>query len=258
MTSYYAAEPAHLGKTDSGTGRRLMGSAGVWCTDASPGAIHRLSQMQFDWVALDMQHGRYDRRDLIEAARGWDTTAALLVVRVPSSEFTGIGLALDVGADVVIVPQVDTPADAQASVDAARYPPAGRRSFGQLQPIWGAAARDPADANTDTCCAVMIESATALDNVEGIAAVPGVGMLFVGPNDLSLSLGTTISHLLDDQSKTSALQRIVDAARANNIPAGAFGGDPGTARRFSDRGFTFVACATDGWLLHQGAQSAFA
>ena len=114
-----------------------MGSAGVWCTDASTGAIHRLSQEQFDWVALDMQHGRYDRRDLIEAARGWDATAALLVVRVPSSEFTGIGLALDVGADVVIVPQVETPADAQASVDAACYPPTGRRSTGQLQPIWG-------------------------------------------------------------------------------------------------------------------------
>ena len=104
----------------------------------------------------------------------------------------------------------------------------------------------------------MIESATALENVEGIAAVPGVGMLFVGPNDLALSLGSTVPRLLGDQSESSALQRIADAARANNIPAGAYGGDPGTARQFSDRGFAFVACATDAWLLHQGAQSAFA
>jgi 2-keto-3-deoxy-L-rhamnonate aldolase RhmA len=83
-------------------------------------------------------------------------------------------------------------------------------------------------------------------------------MLFVGPNDLALSLGTTVPQLLDDRSERSALQRIAHAAQANGLPAGAYGGDPDTARRFAERGFTFVVRATDVWLLHQGARSAFA
>ncbi|MFD7499827.1 HpcH/HpaI aldolase/citrate lyase family protein [Streptomyces sp. NPDC059850] len=234
-------------------------SRGAWCTDASSGTVARLASHRFDWVCIDMQHGRYGHPELLEIARGrHPQTSADLVVRVPSAEFTGIGFALDIGAIAVIVPQVDSAESARAAVDAAFYPPLGRRSYGQIQPSWSAPAKDVAQANQDTVCAVMIESAAALENVEDIAAVPGVGMLFVGPYDLSLSLGTSVQNLLDDHSDDSALGRISAAADRNGLMAGAYGGDPSAARRLAERGFACTAWATDIWMAQAGADAAFA
>lgn len=232
------------------------GSRGVWCSDAGPGTVRRLGQAGFDWVCVDMQHGTYGRAELLEVARVWHGTPAALVVRVPSVEFTGIGLALDAGAAAVIVPQVDSPAQARAAVEAAGYPPLGRRSAGQLGPTWGAPATDVARTNTQVSCAVMIESATALGCVAEIAAVAGVDLLFIGPNDLSLTLGTTVDALLDDTSADSVLDAITAAGRAAGVPVGAYGGDPATAARFAARGIDCLAVATDLWVTATGAAAA--
>ena len=105
---------------------------------------------------------------------------------------SAIGAALDAGARAVIVPQVESAADAQRAVAAAFYPPIGRRSWGPLGRMWDGPTLTVEEANRSTTCAVMIESAQALSQVEEIAAVDGVGQLFVGPHDLSLSLGTTV------------------------------------------------------------------
>src|SRR5205085_2401506 len=143
------------------------------------------------------------------------------------------------------------------AVEATFYPPRGRRSFGQLQPGWGAASVTPEEANGQTSCAVMIESATALANVDAIAAVPGVDMLFIGPFDLTLSLGSSIEAELDDDSPDSALSRIRRAADDNGIRVGAFGGSPAAAGRFNERGIDCTAWVTDGWILGQGTAAAF-
>ncbi len=228
----------------------------MWCVDAGPGTVRRLGQAGFDWVCLDMQHGTYGRAELLEVARMWHGTPADLVVRVPSVEFTGIGLALDAGAAAVIVPQVDSPEQARAAVEAASYPPRGRRSAGQLTPTWGEPATDLTTPDDHLTCAVMIESAAALDRVEEIAAVPGVGLLFIGPNDLSLTLGTTVEGLLTDRAPDSALDRITAAGRAAGVPVGAYGGDPATAGRFAERGIDCLAVATDLWVTAAGSAQA--
>src|SRR5687767_6974563 len=166
-------------------------SSGVWCADASPSMVARLARLGFDWLCLDMQHGLYSRTEIINAARSFPPEAAELVVRVPSCDFVAIGIALDAGARAVIVPQIESAADAQRAVAATFYPPAGSRSWGQLGGIWGAPTLRAEAANRSLTCAVMIESVDALLRVEEIAAVDGVDQLFVGPYDLSLSLGTT-------------------------------------------------------------------
>ena len=111
---------------------RGYGSAsnGVWCGDASPGMVARLARLGFDWVCLDMQHGGYSRTEIVEAARSFPSGFADLVVRVPSCDFVAIGAALDAGARAVIVPQVESAAQARQAVEAAFYPPLGRRSWG--------------------------------------------------------------------------------------------------------------------------------
>ena len=232
------------------------GSRGIWCSDAGPGTVRRLGQAGFDWVCLDLQHGTYGHAELLEVARMWHGTPADLVVRVPSAEFTGIGLALDAGAAAVVVPQVDSAEQARAVVQAASYPPRGRRSAGQLTPTWGEPATDPGTTDDRVTCAVMIESAAALDAVEEIAAVPGVGLLFIGPNDLSLTQGSTVDGLLEDRTADSALDRIVAAGRAAGVPVGAYGGDPATAARFAARGIDCLAVATDLWVTATGAAQA--
>jgi 4-hydroxy-2-oxoheptanedioate aldolase len=231
-------------------------SSGVWCDDASAAVGARLAQLGFDWICLDMQHGRYSRTEIIEIARGFPAGFADLVVRVPSCEFTAIGAALDAGARGVIVPQVESARQAEQAVAATFYPPLGDRSWGQFGRMWGGATLTVEEANSSITCAVMIESATALSAVEEIAAVEGIGQLFIGPYDLSLSLGTTVPALLDDESEDNPLVRIVQAAAAYGRTVGGFAGTPELADRFRQRGITCVAVATDLWITAEGARAA--
>jgi 4-hydroxy-2-oxoheptanedioate aldolase len=231
-------------------------SSGVWCVDASPSMVARLAGLGFDWVCLDMQHGLYSRNEIVNAAQSFPPERAQLVVRVPSCDFVAIGAALDAGAQAVIVPQIESAADARRAVAATFYPPVGGRSWGQLSGIWGGATLTVEAANRSTRCAVMIESADALSRVEEIAAVDGVDQLFVGPHDLSLSLGTTVEALLDDDSETSPLTRIVQVAAAYDRTVGGFAGTPELADRFRGRGLTCLVIATDLWITNEGARAA--
>ena len=231
-------------------------SNGVWCDDASPGMVARLARLGFDWVCLDAQHGGYARSEIIDAARSFPAGAADLVVRVSSCDFAAIGAALDAGAGAVIVPQIESAPEARRAVAATFYPPVGERSWGQLGRIWGGAALTAEEANSSTTCAVMIESAAALESVEEIAAVDGVDQLFVGPYDLSLTLGTTVPALLDDDSEASPLSQIVQAATAHGRTVGGFAGTPELAERFRERGISCVAVASDLWITAEGARAA--
>jgi 4-hydroxy-2-oxoheptanedioate aldolase len=231
-------------------------SNGMWCDDSSPGTVARLARLGFDWVCLDAQHGAYSRSEIIEVARGFPAEHAELVVRLPQCDFAAIGAALDAGARAVIVPQIESAAAAQRAVAATFYPPVGERSMGPLTRIWAGVTLTATEANNTTTCSVMIESATALSHVEEIAAVDGVGQLFIGPYDLSLSLGTTVQALLDDDSEASPLTRIVQAATAYGRTVGGFAGTPDLADRFRERGITCVAVATDLWLTAAGARAA--
>jgi 4-hydroxy-2-oxoheptanedioate aldolase len=233
-------------------------SNGVWCDDAGPGMVARLARLGFDWVCLDAQHGGYSRSEIIDAARSFPAGAADLVVRVPSCDFAAIGAALDAGAGAVIVPQIESAAEARRAVAATFYPPVGERSWGQFGRIWDGAALTAEEANSSTTCAVMIESAAALESVAEIAAVDGVDQLFVGPYDLSLTLGTTVPALLDDDSDASPLSRIVQTATAYGRTVGGFAGTPELAERFRKRGISCVAVASDLWITAEGARAALA
>jgi 2-keto-3-deoxy-L-rhamnonate aldolase RhmA len=218
--------------------------------------VARLARLGFDWLCLDTQHGVYSRTEIINVARSFPSGSAQLVVRVPSCDFVAIGAALDAGARAVIVPQIESAADAQRAVAASFYPPVGGRSWGQLGGIWGGATLTAEAANGSITCAVMIESANALLRAEEIAAVDGVDQLFIGPYDLSLSLGTTVQALLDDDSESSPLGRIVQVASAYGRTVGGFVGTPELADRFRERGITCLAVATDLWVTSEGARAA--
>jgi 4-hydroxy-2-oxoheptanedioate aldolase len=223
--------------------------AGVWASHGGVRLTAALEGLGFDWVGIDAQHGHHDDRSIRDILSLRREPKATVLVRVAANDPTMIGRALDAGADGVIVPLVSSPAEAAAAVAAAHHPPKGSRS-------WGPLAGYEIDPSRPPLCAVMVETADALEQVDEIAATPGVDMIFVGPFDLSLALGLEVNELVADTSDSSPLRRIVAACEAAGIIAGAFAGAPERAVHLREHGFDWVAVDTDTGLLALGASSA--
>ena len=231
---------------------------GAWAVAGQPLVAAHLTGLGFDWLCIDQQHGRFDdaRTDAVLTHRRHESVP--IYVRVRALDAGLIGRALDAGAAGVIVPLVETVEQARSAAAASRYPPAGVRSWG---PNLGAPDRlppAPPAANETVRVWVMIETAAALEQVEAIAAVPGVDGLFVGPFDLSIALGLQVDEMIADDSPSAPLRRILAAAARAGIAAGAFGGEPARGAVLTSLGFTFVAVATDIGLLELGASAALA
>jgi 4-hydroxy-2-oxoheptanedioate aldolase len=228
-------------------------TAGGWSDLGDPAAAEILANAGYDWLVVDMQHGRFDEPTVLHTAALLAANPIEVIVRVTHNADAVIGRALDAGADGVLVPMIDNAADARSAVAAVKYPPLGRRSWGQLLAIHGRPVPDAATANKRTRCTVMIETAAALAEVDAIAATPGVDALFVGPFDLSLALGTTLPDLLADDRPDAPLRRIVAACERHGVASAAFGGTRERADRLAQLGFSAVAVATDTNLLLAGA-----
>jgi 4-hydroxy-2-oxoheptanedioate aldolase len=192
---------------------------GGWLFLREPLAAEVASRAGYDYVCIDAQHGlqSYDTISaLLSAAAGG---SSLPVVRVPWNEAGFIGRVLDAGALGIIIPMVNTADEARAAVAACRYPPLGTRSLGPV----GAGARYGSDyfagANAAVSVIPMIETEQAVANVEEIVAVPGVDAVYVGPSDLSVSLGLGPGMDQEDRRFVDALERTVAACeRAGVIP----------------------------------------
>lgn len=225
------------------------GTHGIWCSVSSPALLGLVARSGFDWVALDAQHGEFDRRALVEAGRTLTGDGHAFAVRVARGDAADIGLALDAGAATVIVPLVETVEEARLAVAAAHYPPAGQRSWGPFAPLWDQPVTAAHEASPQV--AVMVESALGLSNVEAITAVAGVDLVFVGPFDLALSLGVSVEQLLEHPS--GPLGRIQEAAAAAGVAVGAFAGTPEWAHLLRDRGIDCLAVTTDAAVVAAGA-----
>jgi len=227
---------------------------GAFAFLGDPHVVDLLAASGVDWVCLDCQHGRFDDAKVLATLDMKQESHARLVVRVRALDAGLIGRALDSGAEGIIVPMIESAADARKAVSASFYPPRGQRSFGPIRSIVGD--RSDTDlANDRVMCAVMVETRAAVDAIEQIASTPGVGMLFVGPYDLALALGTTVDDLLNDDSRHSPLRRIADAAGDSALQLGAFAGTPERATRLIELGFTFIAVTGDTSALAYGTRT---
>lgn len=246
----------HSDSADDGVSGGVLtpGSSGCWCFLHHPALPGGLLRGGFDWVVLDAQHGEFDDRALRDTGRTLLGTGLRFGVRVSGIDQAAIGSALDVGASTVLVPQVDSADDAHAVVRFAHYPPRGTRSWGPLAPLWGLPAAEPRSARPQI--GVMIESAASLANVEAIVNVTGVDLIFVGPFDLSLSLGLPLDQVLGDLD--GPLRTIADAGRSAGVALGAFAGTPQRARQLQAFGFDRLAVTTDAAVISAGSSSILA
>lgn len=208
----------------------------------------------FDWLVLDLEHGAGDEHALVTQLQALGRTETAAIVRVEGIEPARVQHALDLGADGVMVPRIHNAAEAAMCVELCRY--AGRRGVARYNRSWhwGLSPRTLADADAEVVCVIQIETAEALERVDEIAAVDGVDVLFVGPSDLSHGLGWQCPP--DDPRLLRRVDAVARAARRHGKAAGVLVGNLDQARAYTELGFTFVGCGSDGGFLAVGASSA--
>lgn len=234
------------------TGAKL---SGVWIHSASPSVVEALGDTGYDCLILDCEHGPASLEQVraqLQASYPYDCGVC---VRAPWNDPVYLKQLLDLGADTVMIPMVDDAEQARAAVAACRYPPQGRRGVGP----WRAMARGIPFAHYAEFMAenlfvmAQIESARAVENVREIAAVDGVDMLIVGPNDLSGSLG--IPQEFENPILTAAIDRILAEAAKAGVPVGTVPHGPWDARKLFARGFRFVMASTEFALMRRAAKA---
>lgn len=231
---------------------------GVWSTLPDPVTAELLGRSGYDYVCVDLQHGLTGPGTVVPVLQGLRHAPAATLVRVADHRPDGLMRALDLGADGVVVPMVDSPEQAAAAVAACTYPPAGFRSWG---PMWGdvdGSAPTPEQADARRQVIVMVETAAGFAAVHEIAAVPGVAAVYVGPNDLALTLGLGRATYADSADVHRALDTVVAATESAGIAMGLHCSSGAMAAYWRERGVRMLTVATDSTLLRSASASVLA
>jgi 4-hydroxy-2-oxoheptanedioate aldolase len=234
----------------------------AWVAMPEPLLAELAGRAGFDAVTLDMQHGLHDPVSVMRGVGATVLSGKPAIVRVPVGDNAMASRALDMGAEAVIAPMINTVAEAKALVAATKYPPIGDRSWGPTRALTLFGITEMQDyleiANRATLTIAMIETRTALDSLDEILAVDGVDGIFVGPSDLSVTLtdGAKIAPLGEFLDETIA-KIAAQANKAGKI-AGAFAANAARARQFRALGFRLIALGTDQVYYLAGARGLLA
>lgn len=227
---------------------------GTMVTLPSPEIAEILCSAGFDWLFIDLEHSAMsvqDAQSILQAA----SAQVACVIRVPSNDDIWIKKCLDIGASGIIVPQIQSAEEAAQAVQWCRYPPEGSRSVGIARAQgYGASFTAYVDsANAETAVILQIEHINAVRNITSIADTPGIDCLFIGPYDLSASMGKT--GQVNDPQVRAAISKVKTCADAAGIPTGIFGMTPGAVRPYIDGGFVLIAINLDTMILGDAAKA---
>ncbi len=228
---------------------------GLWLSAPDARTAEWLGTLPFDYVNVDLQHGMGDYDQTLAVFQALRSSATVPFARVPWNEPGIIGRVLDAGALGVIVPMVNSVDEARAAVAACRYPPAGLRSYGPIRAALALGDNYATESNDRIACVPMIETVAALEAIDDILDVPGIDAIYVGPADLSLSLGLAPGNHNDDPIFTESLLRIVAACRAKGVVAGIHS-EPAYVRLRRSQGFSMITVTNDIGALIDGAAAA--
>jgi 4-hydroxy-2-oxoheptanedioate aldolase len=230
------------------------GAFGPFMISTDPAFVEAAGYAGYDFVLLDMEHGTTTFEQLPNLIRAANVTGVCPVVRVPRGSDIWIDQALDVGAGAVMIPQIDTADQARAAVSAAKFSPVGTRGTCRFVRSAGFGSvpgnRYFADAQ-NTCVILQAEGKKAVDNIDEIMAVPGIDVIFVGPYDLSSSLG----HVgeIDHPEVTACIKSILAKAEDKGIKIGCFADNVESGKHWRDLGVRFIGYSCDTNIFLQGA-----
>lgn len=238
---------------------RLRGGETLFGTFAglgSPLATEMVARAGFDWVLIDLEHGAGSEADLLANLHAMGATRAAALVRPRSGERLRIGRALDLGAHGIMVPRIDLPEQAREAISWMRYPPDGSRglALGTRGAGLGELGHTQIQAvNRRILGIIQIESPSAVEHAAEIVAIDGVDVLFVGPSDLSHSLG--VPGRFDDPAYLEALRHVTTTAEAAGKAAGILLRDAGALARHRDLGFRFIGLGSDAAFIADAAHA---
>ena len=225
---------------------------GLFLNSHSPTVAEQLAHSGYDWLLVDTQHGPMGFESLSGMLAGIANGGAKSLVRVGGySDRAGIQQALDMGADGVLVPYINTAQEAREAVSCCRYPTEGTRSvyFPQRSMNRAGLLGYAGAANQNVIVALQVETASCIENIDEIAAVKGVDILFLGQNDLCMSMGLfekyEFPHMYTSPELQEASARLVSAARKNGVILGLFLFGTSRVGEFLGKGFPFVSVGND-------------
>ena len=234
-----------------------------WSSLTDPLVHEALVRAPFDAICLDMQHGMHDVASVSEAIAKAGLLGKPSLVRLPIEDRANAARFLDFGASAVIMPMIETVDDAQRFVAAVKYAPLGSRSFGPTRAVelhnyanaagYGDRSAYTAEANRETLAFAMIETASAVDNLDAILALDGLDGVFVGPSDLSIALSATGTWDPNGPVADAAIRKIAMAAKAAGKFAGIYCIGAEEARRFRGYGYGLATISNDINILKSAA-----
>jgi 4-hydroxy-2-oxoheptanedioate aldolase len=225
---------------------------GLFINSHSPTVVEQLAYSGYDWLLVDTQHGPMQNEKLSAMLSGIANGGAKSLVRVGAyNDRPGIQQALDLGADGVLIPYINTAEEARQAVSCTKYPTVGTRSvyFPQRSMNKAGLLGYAGNFNNNGIVALQVETASCIEHMAEIAAVPGVDILFLGQNDLCMSMGLynkyEFPHMYTSPELDAATKKLIEEAHKNKVILGLF--LFGTARvgEFLDKGFTFISVGND-------------
>lgn len=226
---------------------------GAWLSIPNSFSAEIMAHQPFDWINIDMQHGLIDYTDAVHMLQAISTKDVTPFVRVPWNDMGIIGKVLDAGAMGVIIPMVNSVEEAQQAVRATRYFPMGARSFGPARASYYAGADYFAEANNEIACIVMIETKQAYEHIDEILAVPGITAVYVGPADMSITLGQ--QPRMDNEGQFEGVRvGIAQACKRHGIIAGIHA-NAALAAKHAAAGYQMITVTSDSGAMVAGAMA---
>jgi 4-hydroxy-2-oxoheptanedioate aldolase len=246
------SEPALSGAEFKKQLQQGIPKMGLFINSHSPTVVEQLAYSGYDWLLVDTQHGPMQNEKLSAMLSGIANGGAKSLVRVGAyNDRPGIQQALDLGADGVLIPYINTAEEARQAVSCTKYPTVGTRSvyFPQRSMNKAGLLGYAGNFNNNGIVALQVETASCIEHMAEIAAVPGVDILFLGQNDLCMSMGLynkyEFPHMYTSPELDAATKKLIEEAHKNKVILGLF--LFGTARvgEFLDKGFTFISVGND-------------
>lgn len=227
----------------------------AWLGLASALSVEICAEAGWPAIVLDQQHGAGGPAELLACLTAAKAAGTPALVRVAALDTGLIGRALDAGAQGVVVPMIDTPEQAAELVRAVKYPPRGGRSFGPYRAKQLVEGGYFEGANDWTIACGQIETRSAVENIDAICAVPGFDMIYLGPNDLAISLSGGKTRDIRSPAVLEAIVHVCNRAEAHGVITGIYANDAEYARQLVQMGWQVISIGTDGdWLAAMARQ----
>ena len=227
-------------------------SIGTWLTLPDLFSAQLMARMGFDWLTVEMEHSPTTFESAAAAFSIIANAGVVPLARIPWNTGENIKRVLDTGAWGIVVPMVNSRAEAEAVVEAARYFPVGRRSIGgslHAANFETDASTYYAKANEEILVVIMAEHVKAIENADAILSVPGIDAVFIGPNDLHASMGQPPTFDSGNKQYLDAVDHIYKTAKRHNLAAGIHVVDAAQAQRRRSEGFQFIAVGSEAGMM---------